>query len=219
VIHLRQTAWMWVAPALMWSTAIAAGWVTLLRYDYESRPHESGPVPACWPTGTRIERDHDRGTLVMFAHPRCPCTRASIGELALLMAQCQGRLRAHVLFFRPVGSSELGASTDLSRSAAAIPGVTVAQDDGGAEARRFHVATSGHTLLYGARGELLFSGGITASRGHSGGNAGRSAVFALLHDGVAELEETPAFGCSLRDPESPREGWTASWHKPNPNWR
>jgi hypothetical protein len=218
-MHLRQTAWLWVASASLWSIAIAAGWVTLLRYDYESRPHESGPVPARWPTGSWIVRDHDCATLVMFAHPRCPCTRATIGELALLMAHCQGRLRAHVMFFRPVGASDAGAKTDLWWSAAAIPGVTVAQDDGGAEARRFHVATSGHTLLYGARGELLFSGGITASRGHSGDNAGRGAVFALLHDGVADRKETPAFGCSLHDPESRREGWTASWHESNQNWR
>jgi hypothetical protein len=218
-MHLRKTAWMSVAPALLWSIAIGTGWVTLLRYDYESRPHESGPVPARWPTGSKIERDHDRATLVMFAHPRCPCTRASIGELALLMAHCQGRLRAHVMFFRPVGSSGAGAKTDLWWSAAAIPGVTAAHDDGGTEARRFHVATSGHTVLYGARGELLLNGGITASRGHSGDNAGRSAVLALLRNGVADRKETPAFGCSLRDPESPREGWTASWHESNQNWR
>src|SRR5215469_11881826 len=105
-MRLRQTAWTWVASALLWSIAIAAGWVTLLRYDYESRPHESGTVPARWPAGSKIEREHDRATLVMFAHPRCPCTRASIGELALLMAHGQGRLRAHVMFFRPVGSSD-----------------------------------------------------------------------------------------------------------------
>ena len=214
-MHARQTGWLWVASALLWSIAIATGWVTLLRYDYETRPHESRPVPARWPTSSKIERDHDRATLVMFAHPRCPCTRASIGELALLMAHCQGRLRAHVMFFRPVGASDAGAKTDLWWSAAAIPGVTVAQDDGGAEARRFHVATSGHTLLYGARGELLLSGGITASRGHSGDNAGRGAVFALLHDGVADRKETPAFGCSLRDALSRREGWCASWHESN----
>jgi hypothetical protein len=123
------------------------------------------------------------------------------------------------MFFQPVGASDAGAKTDLWWSAAAIPGVTVAHDDGGGEARRFHVATSGHTLLYGARGELLFSGGITASRGHSGDNAGRSTVLALLHTGVADRTETPAFGCSLRDPESPRGGWTASWHDSNQNWR
>ena len=42
---------------------------------------------------------------------------------------------------------------------------------------------------------------------------GRSAIEAFLYGGVADLPETPVFGCSLRDPESPREGWTASWHK------
>jgi hypothetical protein len=212
-MHLRERPWILVTSILLWLLAIGTGWVRLLNYDYESRPREFGPVPARWPQGSEIRRDRDRATLVMFAHPNCPCTRASIGELALLMARCQGHVRAHVLFVRPVGIADDWARTDLWRSAAAIPGVTVASDDGGIEARRFHIATSGHTVLYDPQGRLLLTGGITDSRGHSGDNAGRRAIVALLHDGVADRTETPAFGCPLHDPESQREGWPASWHK------
>jgi hypothetical protein len=211
-MHHRKTPWILAPLALLWLIAIGIGWVRLLNYNYEARPREFGPVPARWPAGSKLQHDRNRATLVLFAHPHCPCTRASIGELALLMAHCQGRVRGHVLLFRPIGSSDEWARTDLWRSAAAIPGVTVACDEGGNEAQLFHVAVSGHAVLYDPQGELLFDGGITDSRGHSGDNAGRSAIVALLHDGGADRTETPVFGCSLRDPESPQEGWTASWH-------
>jgi hypothetical protein len=80
--------------------------------------------------------------------------------------------------------------------------VTVIQDEDGLEARRFHATTSGHAIVYDARASLLFTGGITASRGHSGDNEGRSAIVSLLTEGVAERKETLTFGCSLYDPNS-----------------
>jgi hypothetical protein len=142
----------------------------------------------------------------MLAHPHCPCTRASIGELALLMAHSQGRVTAYVLFLKPAGFSDDWEKTDLWHSAASIPGVKVMIDDGGAEARRFHAATSGQTMLYDAEGRLLFSGGITGSRGHAGDNAGRSAIVSLLNTGAAERAETFVFGCRLFGANSECQG-------------
>jgi hypothetical protein len=137
-----------------------------------------------------------------LAHPHCPCTRATIGELASIMAHSQGRLTAYVLFLKPAGFSEEWEKSDLWRSAESIPGVTAVIDDEGAEANRFHAATSGQTLLYDAGGHLLFSGGITGSRGHSGDNAGHSAIVSLVNAGVAEQTESFVFGCPLFDANS-----------------
>ena len=75
-------------------------------------------------------------------------------------------------------------------------------DDEGTEANRFHAATSGQTLLYDAAGSLLFSGGITGSRGHSGDNAGQTAIVSLVNSGAPRLTETSVFGCPLFDPNS-----------------
>jgi hypothetical protein len=91
----------------------------------------------------------------------------------------------------------------LWRSAEAIPGVTVRADQDGNEARCFQAKTSGHVALYDVHGKLLFSGGITSSRGHSGDNAGRSAIMKLLKHEMA-VGETPVFGCSLLSPEPER---------------
>jgi hypothetical protein len=133
----------------------------------------------------------------MLSHPHCPCTRASIEELNRLMAQTQGRVIAYVLFLKPTGSSTDWEKTDLWQSAARIPGVKVLVDDNGSEAHRFHAMTSGQTALYDIDGHLLFSGGITRARGHSGDNAGRSAIVSLLNTGDSDQTETPVFGCPL----------------------
>lgn len=170
-------------------------------WNYENAHGPTAMVPAHWPANSRVRPATDRATLVMLAHPHCPCTRASIGELARLMAQADGRVTAYVLFVKPEGSADDWEKTDLWQSAASIPGVHVLVDDG-AEALRFHAVTSGQTALYDVAGRLLFSGGITASRGHSGDNAGRSAIVSLLNSGEAEQTETAVFGCSLHAPRS-----------------
>lgn len=122
-------------------------------------------------------------------------------ELAKLMTQCRGRLAATVLVLRPAGVPAGWEQTDLWTSAAAIPGVRVMADEQGEAARHLGAATSGQALLYAADGRLLFAGGITESRGHSGDNAGRSAIVSLVRgtgSGVARSPAvTPVYGCAL----------------------
>ncbi|HEV2912273.1 MAG TPA: hypothetical protein VGX92_03055 [Pyrinomonadaceae bacterium] len=184
----------------LWLLLVGTGMAVLL--DYENTPGAAAKPPMWWPAESRIKRPQEGSTLIMLAHPHCPCTRASINELALLMAHSQGRLSAYVLFLKPSGFSEEWEKTDLWQSAASIPGVQVVSDDDGVEARRFHATTSGHTSLYDADGRLVFSGGITGARGHSGDNAGRSAVESLLNEGAADRSETFVFGCPLFDENS-----------------
>lgn len=180
---------------VVWLVAVAFGLRVLL--NYEATPGRVGAVSQTWRADARIERAIDHPTLVMFAHPRCPCTWASINELAKIMAQVQGQVRAYVLFVEPKTAGAHWDDTSLRRSAAAIPGVTVAADVGGNEARRFGAETSGHTLLFDRNGRLLFSGGITQSRGHAGDNVGESAVVSLVSNHQAERRQTLVFGCAL----------------------
>jgi hypothetical protein len=87
--------------------------------------------------------------------------------------------------------------TDLWRTAAALPGVTVVRDVDGRAAREFGAATSGQTLLYDTDGVLLFSGGITAARAHAGDSLGRQSLVALLNREPAQRSGTSVFGCKL----------------------
>ncbi len=116
------------------------------------------------------------------------------------MAQSQGRVRAYVLFTTPAGSAEDWEKTDLWQSAAEIPGVNVVKDSEGIEARLFNAATSGQTVLYDTRGQLLFSGGVTGSRGHFGDNAGQGAIISIVNAEMPEQTETSVFGCPLFNP-------------------
>jgi hypothetical protein len=184
-----------VVFAVAWLMALATGFSLLLRY--ENSPGRVGNVPAAWPAASRIHLAGDRLTLVMLAHPRCPCTRASIGELARLTAQVQNKISAYVLFVTPSGSDRDWQDSALRQSAAEIPGVTVLSDTDGVEAQLFGAETSGHTLVFNTAGQLLFSGGITESRGHAGDNAGENAILTLVKNNAVERNHTFVFGCSL----------------------
>jgi hypothetical protein len=175
---------------------LVAGAMTFLA-GYSNTPGAAGVAPQRWPSESKIPRDPRRPTLLVLAHPQCPCTNATLGELELLMAQTQGKVNVHVVFVRPPGLPEDLVKGDLWRKASAIPGVTVEIDDGNIEAGLFHVETSGEALLYGSDGGLLFAGGITLSRGHSGDNPGRTAISALINRGSTDQSTTPVFGCAL----------------------
>ena len=183
--------------AVIWAGAIAVGLRLLLTY--ETSPGRVGAVPRSWPANSRIRLADDRPTLVMLAHPQCPCTRASVAELAQVMARAQDKVRAYVLFYTPRESGADWQNTDLRRTAAQIPGVTVLSDVDGAEAERLGAETSGHTFLFDQSGRLLFNGGITASRGHSGDNAGESAIVSLIDNRTGARAQTFVFGCALKN--------------------
>lgn len=187
--------------SVAWIVAVAAGMSVV--WKHELSPGTPALPSQLWPAASTLPRPSSTPVLVMLAHPRCPCTRASIGELAKLMASLQGRLRSHVLFYTPKDSSLDWRQADLWASAAAIPGVQVSADENGQEARLFCGATSGQTVLYSASGQLLFSGGITNSRGHSGDSAGASAVFSLVHGAKTTRETASVFGCDLLSPAPP----------------
>lgn len=193
-----------ITACAVWTLVVGVG--LGLLWAYENAPGPVVSAPSRWPADSRLQMATDRPTLLMLAHPRCPCTRASIGELSRLMTQARGRLTTYVLFLKPAASSDDWEKTDIWQSAASIPGVIVVVDDEGAEAQRFRAVTSGQTVLYDTDGSLLFSGGITGSRGHSGDNAGRSAVVSLLNTGKAAYSETFAFGCPLQGANTECQG-------------
>jgi hypothetical protein len=178
----------------LWIVTLITGSVVLTRY--ETTPGADTPAPAQWPSGVSIRRDLNLPTLVMFLHPYCPCSRASIGELALIMARCQGRVVGVVVIAVARGLDD-PKKGGLERAAELIPGITVLRDRDGVAARRFHAATSGHTVLYDKDGSVLFAGGITSARAHSGDNTGRDTIVALIAGKESPIQTTPTFGCPI----------------------
>lgn len=182
----------------VWLLAASAGAIALLKY--ESTAGKIGRIPEHWPEGTSISLDRRHPTLLMFAHPKCPCTRASLEELNRILARCGETVTVRILFFKPSNpSAEWEQTASLHRTAAAIPGVEVMDDPDCALALKFGAETSGCVALYTPQGELLFRGGITGSRGHVGDNAGQTALVSLLEGRKTNLKQTDVYGCSLVD--------------------
>jgi hypothetical protein len=182
----------------VWVVAVGFGLFKLL--DYSNTPSLGAAPPTRWPESSTLVKAPGRLTVVMLAHPQCPCTRASIGELAIAAAQAPGRLDIHVVF---LDSPAFELESDLWHSALEIPNTRVIADPDGAEIRRFGVKASGHTLVYDAAGRLAFSGGVVSARGHAGANRGREALVELARNGRPSVTSSPVFGCALQSPDLP----------------
>ena len=194
-----RAPWAWLGITIWLGGAVTGLYVV---WAYDNAPGLAASAPHAWPDRTTLVRASDRPTLVLLAHPQCDCTRATLGELAEVLARATEAPKTYVLFLRPAGVASGWEQTALWRTAKSLPNVTVLRDDDGAEARRFGAETSGQTLLYDEYGALAFSGGITSARAHPGDNAGRASLVALLNRGPADRRGTSVFGCSLFAPES-----------------
>lgn len=181
----------------LWLITTAALLMWLTRYA--GLPGSPGLPPARWPEQSRVVRATNMHTLLVFMHPRCPCSRATLGELDVLLAQCRGGLRTIIIFAKPDGTADDWANTDLWRTAESMRGTETFLDHGGAEARRFQAETSGDARLYDKEGQLVFHGGLTLARGHSGDNIGRSTVVALVRGTGTTEGSAPVFGCPIFD--------------------
>lgn len=190
---------------LAWAGALATGLFVL--WKYEAAPAPAGEPPSRWPSGSAISRSHARPSLLLFAHPHCPCTRASLDELIALLTRSRGQASVHVVFSAPAAAPETwtrSASWDYAES---IPDVRVILDKNAREAERFGVLASGHVLLYGTDGTLLFNGGITSARGRVGDNVGRASISALLSGQRPTRTQTSVFGCLLPTPSQAGTGY------------
>ena len=181
---------------LVWGFAVVVGMYGMVRY--QMTPAALGQeAPSQWPSALSFLRNTNRPTLIMTLHPECPCSRASVNELAQLMARSAGRLDARVLFIHPKNAPADWLNSDLWRQAKAIPNVTVSLDEDGHDAATLGASISGQVMVYDASGVIRFSGGITAGRGHEGDNAGLLSILSLVRDGKSQVATTPVYGCSL----------------------
>ncbi len=173
-----------MASIVLWSALVAIGAGTL--YAYEGTPGQRGTTPATWPAASTLP--HEGITVATFVHPECPCTRASITELATSIS---ARAPATLLVVVE------GDPAEIADRLRALPSARVVIDAGGVEAARFGAKTSGHVVAYDARGSLAFSGGITPGRGHVGDNMGRRSLERILAGGSAVDPTRAVLGCEL----------------------
>jgi hypothetical protein len=183
------------AAGAFWILSLIIGFLILAQEEFT--PVKASSRVALFPRSSALQLVSDKPTLVLFVHPHCPCTRASLHELDGLLAQTQNRVSAIIVITIPDGVPAGWEKGDLWNSALTMPGLRVIRDPGGREAHQFDVQGSGHVLLFASSGKLLFSGGITASRGHEGDNVGLTAIVSFILHGQASVSQTPVFGCTL----------------------
>lgn len=169
-------------------------------YDYSTRPGQHANAPHIWPQETNVPARPGRSQVLVFIHPHCPCTRATLYQLERLQAAVGGRIATTLVICIPHGVAGDWHQTDLYRSAAAMADTTVHLDRGSTQAAAFGVKTSGHVLVYDPTGSLIYSGGITSGRGHAGANPGVLACReSILHPQFLRCHAV--YGCPLHAEE------------------
>ncbi|MEZ6244014.1 MAG: hypothetical protein R3B57_13340 [Phycisphaerales bacterium] len=179
----------------VWCSLVLSGFLALIAYA--DRPGEVGTPPETWPAEVSIAPDPTAPTLLVFLHPHCPCSTATMDELERLLGEARGDVRTILVYGRPSGEGDAWASGGLWERGVRIPGATRVIDAGGRLASSFGATTSGHTILYDAEGRLVFHGGITDSRGHEGASYGRAALRDAIDGLPISTPTLPVFGCPL----------------------
>lgn len=176
---------------IVWLVCLCIGFALAWQYESTSGTPADAPADLPRPAGSNLPR------LILFAHPECPCTRASIEQLKEIAQRQKDRLSITIYFVQPEGlTGDLG-DWSLAQRAKDIHGAQIQVDRNGQEAKRFGAVTSGQVLLYSSTGKKLFSGGITKARGHLGESAGQTAINAILDSKPIAIDSAPVYGCSL----------------------
>ncbi len=188
---------------LIWLSGTASGFFLLGAYHV--RPGQPGKPLVRWPEGCPVRLDPDRPTLLIFLHPRCPCSRASVAELASIAASYRGRFAAHAILYRPEGPSEDWDQAEAAATdEASIPGLRRWTDRSGRWATDSGSRRLGRVLadprpwmerlLREAASPLraAIGGGISASKPWSNASSERDV----------EPRVKLIFGCPILDPAS-----------------
>ncbi|WP_428386726.1 hypothetical protein [Mucisphaera sp.] len=192
---------LWVAGGMVWLLLVATGWAAL--NGYMSEAGDVGVVPGVWPVGVVEGLDDGGLRTLVFLHPHCPCSVATLATVKEVWGE-EGA-GALVIVVVDLGEGDPGwRGTGLVRDALGVDGAEVVFDEGAEIARRFGALTSGHVLVYDGAGALVFSGGVTPWRGHVGPSGGKRSLRLLMAgagDGTAEVTEVGAsaevYGCPL----------------------
>lgn len=189
-----------ILASIIFTAAIAAGFVFLWRH--ERTPGAQVATPVAWPAESSLAREPGRTRILLFAHPFCPCVRATLSELERLLASRGEGSSAHVtvVFHCPNSRPESWMASETWRRASRIPGVDVRADESGDETRRFGALTSGMIVAYDALGRLQYAGGITGSRGHEGDNAGADSLASVIASQPPASRNCSVFGCRILSP-------------------
>lgn len=173
--------------------ALAAACAIGALNGYMTRPGPIADAPGALPEDLATP---GAVTVVVAAHPRCPCTRATAESLADALGERPG-VRLFVLAWTPSPAPADWDAVGVTHPLVDRAGATILPDPAGARAHALGARTSGHTLVYDAEGHLRFSGGVTPARGMTGPSTGLAALHDVLAGRTSPSAHAPVFGCAF----------------------
>lgn len=178
------------------AAAVVSAQVLLLAHV--TGPGARGTPPPQLPAATADRLGCRRGAvLLVAAHPQCPCLPATLEQVLPLTTGADApALRVLVMTPRRLPPEWDPAAATAVR--AGLPPGSVVDDLDGELARQLGMLTTGHVLLYGDRGELLFDGGVTAGRGHRGDNTAARTLRARVADRRPLGDSPSVYGCPVQ---------------------
>ena len=192
---IRDKHLVLVVALSLWAITVSYGVASLWAYD--TKPGVAASAPRVYSKEKGPVAMGDRMLMLVFLHPHCPCSNATLEQLEILLRSRKIELECRVYVVVPPEAVAGWEKGPLLERVHSIPGVLVKYDFGGIETQRFAASTSGQVLLYERNRSLVFSGGITASRGHPGESLGARAILALLENRSTPITVAPVYGCPL----------------------
>jgi hypothetical protein len=182
------------AAGVLWLGSIL-GWSSLLA-KHQFRPGTVSTFKQDWPQASRLHPSPDSLTIVVFAHPECPCLSATLTETERLQTLLREPCRLFVVFaddpaFDLLRSRHFRRVSDWKNA-------VVVRDADKHEIALFGARTSGQVFIFDKDRRLLFSGGITESRAHEGDNPNLERAVAAGRSHAPNVVLTRVYGCSLR---------------------
>lgn len=205
---LRQLRGRWGLTLLIsvWGVLVGIAVWSMFTYEFADEYGYAGQMVTHWPADTHIAPAPGRPTLLLFLHPKCPCSRATLAEMertwVLQNKPDEFSPQLVVVATVPPDQPNDWLTTDIVEQARRLSGAKLVVDPGGREAQRFGATTSGTVMWFDADGKCLYAGGITSSRGHEGGNVGRDCVEQLMRGEAPSETRMPALGCRLCLPDA-----------------
>jgi len=177
----------WFVGFIVWSFALAITFHAAMAWEYKA-----GLGSARLPKREMAIR---KPLLIVVLHSQCPCSLATIEDLINLPVTDRSQLKIRLVFTGPDP-----IDSRANEESETLTGVDREYLTESQVLSRYGARTSGQAYLYSRSGDLIFSGGLTDSRGVRGDSDGLVAIRETVA-GRKCIAEAPVYGCALQTPK------------------
>ena len=180
----------------LWLFILVAGISAFAKFAYT--PGETAHAPKLWPALTRLKAPNQLPKLLVFVHPKCGCSEATLRNLEKILPDLVNKVQIKIVM-NDLGDPAMLQGSKAFAQASAFKNVDIVVDHGGYETAAFGVKTSGQAMLYDETGHLVFQGGLTPFRGHEGVSEGEISVVKWIQTREMVWKDTSVFGCAMKE--------------------